>query len=238
MELQEGMCFMKNSHLEILYEDNHVIVVYKRENILSQKDSTNDLDMLTMIKNYIKEKYQKPGNVYVGLIHRLDRPVSGVMVYAKTSKAASRISEQVRTSNIEKQYLAVVNGILPEKKGEFRDYLKKLETKNTIVTNEEDGKEAILNYEVLEEKENLSLVQITLKTGRHHQIRVQFASRGFPLYGDQRYGKEDKKQIALSCYHLAFFHPITKEKMVFERYPDDDGIWGEFSSLKKQLPNL
>ena len=108
---------MKNNYLEILYEDNHIIVIYKKENVLSQGDSTNDLDQLSMIKNYIKEKYQKPGNVYVGLIHRLDRPVSGVMVYAKTSKAASRISEQVRTSRVEKQYLAVVNGILPEKKG-------------------------------------------------------------------------------------------------------------------------
>lgn len=228
---------MKNSDLEILYEDNHIIVVYKKENILSQGDSTNDLDLLTMIKNYIKEKYQKPGNVYVGLIHRLDRPVSGVMIYAKTSKAASRISEQVRKASIEKQYLAVVNGILPEKKGEFRDYLKKLETKNTIVTNSEDGKEAILNYEVLEEKDNLSLVRVILKTGRHHQIRVQFASRGFPLYGDQRYGREDKKQIALSCYHLSFFHPTTKEKIVFERYPDLCGIWMEFSSLKDKFHN-
>ncbi len=226
---------MKNNYLEILYEDNHIIVIYKKENVLSQGDSTNDLDQLSMIKNYIKEKYQKPGNVYVGLIHRLDRPVSGVMVYAKTSKAASRISEQVRTSRVEKQYLAVVNGILPEKKGEFRDYLKKLENQNTIVTSEKEGKEAVLNYEVLEEKKNLSLVRIFLKTGRHHQIRVQFASRGFSLYGDQRYGKQDKKQIALSCYHLSFIHPITKEKMVFERYPENHGIWKEFSSLKNQL---
>ena len=114
MELQEGISLMKNNNLEILYEDNHVIVVFKNENILSQGDSTHDKDLLTKIKEYIKIKYQKPGNVYVGLVHRLDRPVSGVMVYAKTSKAASRLSEQIRTSKIEKQYLAVVNGILEE----------------------------------------------------------------------------------------------------------------------------
>ena len=185
---------MKNNNLEILYEDNHVIVVFKNENILSQGDSTHDKDLLTKIKEYIKIKYQKPGNVYVGLVHRLDRPVSGVMVYAKTSKAASRLSEQIRTSKFKKQYLAVVNGILEEKKGEFRDYLQKLD----------------------------------LKTGRHHQIRVQFSSRGYPLCGDQRYGIQDKKQIALCCYHLAFYHPTTKEKLIFERMPKDKEIFKEF----------
>lgn len=219
---------MKANNLEVLYEDNHVIVVYKPENVLSQSDDTMDLDMLTIIKDYLKEKYQKPGNVYLGLVHRLDRPVSGVMIFAKTSKAASRLSEQVRTHKLEKQYLAVINGILLEKKGEFFDYLKKLDTGNTIVTNQDDGKESSLSYEVLKEKENLSLVKIFLKTGRHHQIRVQFSSRGFPLYGDQRYGKQDKKQIALTSYHLAFYHPITKEKLVFERMPDKKNIWDKF----------
>lgn len=228
MELQEGISLMKNNDLEILYEDNHIIVVFKNENILSQGDSTNDKDLLTKIKEYIKIKYQKPGNVYVGLVHRLDRPVSGVMVYAKTSKAASRLSEQIRTSRMEKQYLAVVNGILKEKKGEFRDYLQKLENGNTIVTDEKNGKESILNYEVLKEQDNQSLVKINLKTGRHHQIRVQFASRGYPLYGDQRYGIKNKKQIALCCYHLAFYHPTTKEKLVFERMPKDKEIFKKF----------
>lgn len=222
---------MKNNELEILYEDNHVIVVFKNENILSQGDSTKDKDLLTKIKEYIKIKYEKPGNVYVGLVHRLDRPVSGVMVYAKTSKAASRLSEQIRASQMEKQYLAVVNGILKEKKGEFRDYLLKLENGNTIVTDKEHGKESILNYEVIKELDEKSLVRIDLKTGRHHQIRVQFSTRGYPLYGDQRYGKMDKKQIALCCYHLGFFHPVTKEKMVFERLPK------EKESFKKFLNN-
>ena len=215
--------------IEILYEDNHVIVVFKPCNILSQADNTGDIDMLTMIKDYLKVKYNKPGNVYLGLIHRLDRPVSGIMVFAKTSKAASRLSDQVRKHEIEKHYVAVINGIIPEKNGEFCDYLIKEEPGNTIVTTKDNGKEAKLFYEVLDEKDNYSLVSIRLITGRHHQIRVQFASRGYPLVGDQRYGKQDNKQIALCSYKLAFFHPITKEKLFFERYPDKNDIWNLFS---------
>ena len=215
--------------LEVLYEDNHVIVVFKPCNILSQSDNTGDKDMLTLIKEYLKEKYNKPGNVYLGLVHRLDRPVSGVMVFAKTSKAASRLSEQVRKHEIEKHYVAVINGKILEKKGEFCDYLMKNEDGNTIVTNKDKGKEAILKYQVLDYKNNYSLVQIELITGRHHQIRVQFASRGYPLVGDQRYGYQDNRQIALCSYQLSFKHPITKEEMVFERYPDKNDIWDLFS---------
>lgn len=214
--------------LEVIYEDNHVIVVFKPSNILSQADSTGDKDMLTLVKEYIKEKYHKPGNVYLGLVHRLDRPVSGVMVFAKTSKAAARLSEQVRKHDFEKQYMAIINGIIPEKKGEFHDYLEKLENGNTVVTDSFHGKEAILKYQVLDEKDNYSLVDISLVTGRHHQIRVQFASRGYPLVGDQRYGMKDNKQIALCSYQLSFIHPITKERLTFKRYPDKKEIWNLF----------
>ena len=214
--------------LEVLYEDNHVIVVYKPANILSQGDVTGDIDMLTLIKKYIKEKYNKPGNVYLGLVHRLDRPVQGVMVFAKTSKAASRLTKQIQNNEFRKHYLAIVNGILDEKNGEFCDYLEKLDNGNTIVTNSESGKKAILNYEVLKENKTNSLVKIKLITGRHHQIRVQFASRGYSLVGDQRYGKEDKKQICLCSYQLSFLHPITKERMNFERFPDKDDNWSLF----------
>ena len=184
---------MKNN-LEILYEDNHIIVVVKPFNILSQSDDTKDIDMLTLIKSYLKEKYNKPGNVYIGLVHRLDRPVGGVMVFARSSKAASRLNKEQLEHGFSKKYLAVVNGILKEKHGQFVDKLLKLNDGNTIVSNK--GKEAILNYEVL--KENLStkhsLVSVKLVTGRHHQIRVQFASRGHALCGDQRYGKQDNTQ--------------------------------------------
>ena len=214
--------------LEILYEDNHVIVVFKPVNILSQSDITGDSDMLTLIKDYIKEKYNKPGNVYLGLVHRLDRPVQGVMVFAKTSKAASRLSNQIKNNEFEKQYLAIVNGKLTEKTGEFCDFLQKLDNGNTIVTDSVNGKKSILKYEVIDEKDNKSLVKIKLITGRHHQIRVQFASRNHPLVGDQRYGKQDLKQICLCSFYLSFNHPVTKEKMIFERYPDKIDEWKIF----------
>lgn len=214
--------------LEILYEDNHVIVVYKPANVLSQGDATKDIDMLTIIKEYIKEKYQKPGNVYLGLVHRLDRPVQGIMVFAKTSKAAARLTKQIQNHEFKKHYLAIINGILDEKKGEFCDYLEKIDNGNTVVADSEHGKKSILKYQVLKEYDNNSLVRIELVTGRHHQIRVQFASRGYPLVGDQRYGKEDKKQICLCSYQLSFLHPITKEIMAFERYPVKDDSWKLF----------
>lgn len=216
---------MKND-LEILYEDNHIIVVVKPFNILSQSDDTKDIDMLTLIKSYLKEKYNKPGNVYLGLIHRLDRPTGGIMVFAKTSKAASRLSEQIRLNLFTKKYLAIVNGYLSEKSGVFEDYILKKEDNSSVISNL--GKYAKLEYEVLKEKYNLSLVNIILHTGRHHQIRVQFASRNHPLYGDQRYGKSSKKQLALFAYYLSFNHPVTKEKLEFIKYPDKVGIWKEF----------
>lgn len=216
---------MKND-LEILYEDNHIIVVVKPFNILSQSDDTKDIDMLTLIKSYLKEKYNKPGNVYLGLIHRLDRPTGGIMVFAKTSKAASRLSEQIRLNLFTKKYLAIVNGYFDEKVGVFEDYILKKEDNSSVISNL--GKYAKLEYEVLKEKSSLSLVNILLHTGRHHQIRVQFASRNHPLYGDQRYGETSKKQLALFAYYLSFNHPVTKEKLEFIKYPDKVGIWKEF----------
>lgn len=221
---------MKNN-LEILYEDNHIIVVVKPNNILSQSDNTNDIDMLTIIKGYIKEKYNKSGNVYLGLVHRLDRPVSGVMVFAKTSKAASRLSDQVRTHALKKNYMAIVydNGTLKDK-DTFVDYLYKDSDNNSKVVDESKGKYSELSYEVIsrDKNVNLTLVDISLKTGRHHQIRVQFASRNHALYGDQRYGLQDKQQIALHAYKLEFIHPTTKEKMVFISKPKKESKWSNF----------
>ena len=216
--------------LEVLYEDNHLIVVVKPANVPSQQDSSNDLDLLTIVKKYIKEKYHKPGNVYIGLIHRLDRPVSGIMVFARTSKAASRLSDQIRKNEFSKKYLAVVSGIVEKDQDTLEDYLKKEDNGNTIVTNSNDGKESVLTYKVLERNydKNETLVEIELKTGRHHQIRVQFASRNHPLCGDQRYGKMDKTQIALCAYHIEFIHPITKEKMIFTIEKPSAGYWLDF----------
>mgnify|MGYP001176628508 FL=1 len=217
--------------LRVLYEDNHVIVVVKEKNVLSQADNTHDIDMLTIIKKYLKEKYNKPGNVYLGLVHRLDRPVSGIMVFAKTSKAASRQSDQVRKKEIKKTYMAVVKGIIKKNEDTFVDYLLKLDNGNTIVTTKEKGKESVLTYKVLKRnyEKNETLVSIDLKTGRHHQIRVQFASRGYPLCGDQRYGKSDKTQIALCAYKLEFIHPTTKQLMKFEIEKPLDTYWTDFT---------
>lgn len=206
--------------LNILYEDNHLIVVVKPINILSQSDITNDPDMLTMIKDYLKEKYHKPGNVYLGLVHRLDRVVGGVMVFAKTSKAASRLSDAIRKSGFHKDYLAICHGKVKET-DTFIDYLEKKDDFSTIVTDEKHGKLSELSYELIDyNKElDLSLVKVKLKTGRHHQIRVQFASRNHPLVGDSRYGKDNEKEIGLFAYKLSFLHPVSKEIISFMFLP-------------------
>lgn len=212
--------------IKILYEDNHLLVVVKPVNILSQQDSTKDQDMLSLLKMYIKEKYKKEGNVYLGLVHRLDRPTGGIMVFAKTSKAASRLSKEIIENKLKKKYYAVVEGTLKEKEKKLEDYIVKEES-NSYITTKEKGKYAALEYKVLKEIDNLSLVEITLLTGRHHQIRVQFKNINHPLYGDQRYNKQDKNQLALFAYHLEFIHPTTKELMIFEQTPKY-GIFKKF----------
>ena len=205
-----------NQMINVIYEDNHIIVVEKPVNIPVQADDSKDLDFLSMIKKYIKDKYNKPGNVYVGLVHRLDRPVGGIMVFAKTSKAASRLSEQVRLNKIKKVYHAVIEG-KPLKEGHLEDYLLKDSKTNTTKVNK-SGKLSILDYKLISTVENLSLVKVFLKTGRSHQIRVQFSSRNLPLYGDQRYNKNAKvgQQLALYATSLSFEHPTTKENLTFE----------------------
>lgn len=215
------------NNLKILYEDNHIIVVIKPYNVPVQADSSNDLDMLTIIKNYIKEKYNKPGNVYLGLVHRLDRPVGGVMVFAKTSKAASRLSEEVRTNKIHKTYLTVVHGILDKKCDKLTNKMSKNEKTHNSYIDEKNGKEAILEYKVIKEEDNLSLLKINLITGRHHQIRLQLSNINHPIYGDQRYGFQDKKQIMLYAYKLEFTHPVTKEVMTFKNLPNWDIVKNE-----------
>ena len=210
--------------INIIYEDNHLLVVEKPINIPTQEDNTKDKDLLTILKEYIKEKYNKPGNVYLGLVHRLDRPVGGIMVFARTSKAASRLSEQVRNKTFKKTYNAVVIGNI-ENTGKLKDYLLKDEKRN-IVKVDEKGKEAILNFKKLNFKDNMSLVEINLETGRSHQIRVQMSHHGYPIFGDQKYNKNAKvgEQIALFAKKIEFVHPTTNELLTFEldlpnRYP-------------------
>ena len=211
-------------NMKVIFEDNHLLVVEKPENIPMQLDSSKDDDLLSLCKQYLKEKYHKPGNVYLGLVHRLDRPVGGVCVFAKTSKAASRLSTMINSRDFKKEYLAVVydNGL--KDKDILEDNLLKDE-KTNMVKVDPKGKKASLAYEVIKRKDNLALIHIYLHTGRSHQIRVQFSSRNHPLWGDQRYNKNASvgEQIALHSYSLSFKHPVTKELLTFKsdisRYP-------------------
>ena len=214
--------------INIIYEDNHLLVVEKPINIPVQEDSSKDMDFLTLLKGFIKKRDSKPGNVFLGLIHRLDRPVGGIMVFAKTSKCASRLSEQVRNRTFKKTYFAIVEGKV-EKKATLVDKLLK-DTKNNIVKVDNNGKESILNYELVGYKDNLSLVKINLKTGRSHQIRVQFSSRGHALYGDQKYNKNALvgEQIALFANSITLNHPITKKELTLELDLPNRKPWNKF----------
>ena len=204
--------------IDAVYEDNHIIVVVKPPNILTQGDNTGDISMLDMVKAYIKEKYNKPGNVYIGMVHRLDRPVGGLLVFARTSKAAARLSEDIRKNNIKRIYTAVVHG-KTRKEETLTHYLVKDGRTNMVKaydTPAEGGKKAVLDYRLLEYRDGKSRIEVTLHTGRPHQIRVQLAAVNHPIYGDMRYGKGEKGNIALFCNRLAIVHPVKKEWMEFE----------------------
>ena len=218
-------------NLNIIYEDNHIIVVEKIPNILSQDDETGDISMMKLVKDYLKEKYNKPGNVYLGLVHRLDRPVGGVITFAKTSKAASRLSDEVRKKVFKKEYLTIVDGKFENDKGTLENYLykdKKTNISYVVSKDKKQAKIAKLDYEVLkyDRKKYINILKINLYTGRHHQIRVQLSNINHSIYGDQKYGKRGKnKQIALWAYKLTIIHPTKKEKMVFTSLPKKTGIW-------------
>ncbi|MDD3999856.1 MAG: RluA family pseudouridine synthase [Bacilli bacterium] len=233
-----GFIDLNNMDLKIVYEDNHLLVVVKPANLLSQKDYTNDEDLLNLLKAYLKEKYNKLGNVYLGLVHRLDRRVSGLMVYAKTSKAASRLSETIRNREFIKKYYALFLGELSPKRGVLRHYLKKVETKKgplAKVSLKTDGeaKEAILEYQVqksvLIDGEIITLVEVNLITGRYNQIRAQFSKINKPLLNDYKYNYRGPNygELGLICSELNFTHPTTKEKMSFNYFPEQ-GIWKKF----------
>lgn len=217
-----------------LYEDKQIIVVQKPQNMPSQGDSSGDGNLLDLIKAYIKEKDNKPGNVFLGLVHRLDRPTGGVMVFAKTSKSAERLCEQFKTDEVHKRYFAVVVGCPREKRGRLVHFLKKDERNNmvTIVPASTVGaKRAELTYEVLDTEKGFSLVEINLITGRSHQARVQMAALGTPIYGDVKYGgnKTPKAMLNLYAVELHFDHPVTKEHMRFICYPPEDRpMWNLF----------
>ena len=208
---------------DIIYEDNHLLVIIKPQNMPVQEDESEDMDLLRGIKQYIKERDNKPGNVFLGLVHRLDRPTGGVMVFAKTTKCASRLTEQLKSHEMKKSYLCVALGNFSQPSGRLSCYLVK-DNKNNIVNlatkSDYGAKEAILDYELLESKQNMNLVKVDLITGRSHQIRVQMSYHGYPIYGDMKYGIDNEKiQIHLWCYHLKFKHPTKDQIMEFNYYP-------------------
>ncbi len=209
----------------IIYEDNHLFVVNKPAGILIQGDITGDKSLLEIAKEYIKVKYNKPGNVYLGLVHRLDRPASGVIVFARTSKSASRLSKQFREKTIEKKYVALIEGKVSQS-GILKDKIIRNGATSKINRN---GKPAELRYKLVDYRNNISKVEIDLITGRHHQIRVQFASRGNPVLGDFRYGSKIKfgnRAIALHSFSISLIHPTKKEKMTFKFEQDD--YWDKY----------
>lgn len=217
--------------VKVLWADNHLLCVVKPPNLPVQKDASGDMDLLTAAKAYIGEKYHKPGNVYMGLVHRLDRPVGGTMVLARTSKAAGRLSEAFSSHTVDKRYLTVLQGELREEIT-LVDWLVKDE-KTGMVRVVSPGmpgaKRAELVSAPIALKNGLTLARVTLKTGRAHQIRVQHAHRGLPLWGDARYGKgKPGQQIALWAYSLAFEHPVTHESVRISAPPPEEGTWRTF----------
>ena len=224
----------KTFGFSVLYEDNHIIVVLKPQNVASCPDDSGDDNLLDMVRRYLKTVYHKPGNVYVGLVHRLDRPTGGVMVYAKTSKAASRLSESLRRGDFEKRYLTVLCGTFEAERGSLTDYLKKNPVNNMVyicTRGDEGAKEATLDYAVLQTRDRYTLAEVRLHTGRSHQIRVQMAGASHPVFGDMRYGgaNAQKGKLALWAYSLSFTHPVHKERMRFIALPPEEEVpWKNF----------
>lgn len=229
---------MTDSNLQVLFEDNHILVVQKPAMVPVQADESGDLDLLQMAKNYIAERYHKPGKVYLGLVHRLDRPVGGVMVIARTSKAAQRLQGSMQQGLWQKRYLAVVEG-KAEANAELIDFLwkdEKTRCSYAVDASKKGAKRAQLSYTCLDYQQELSLLDVALETGRHHQIRVQLASRNLPIWGDARYNPNSKagQAIALFAYTLSFPHPTLREQMTFSALPAVTGPWQMFKGTLQE----
>lgn len=223
--------------LNVLFEDNHLLVVEKPRNMPVQEDESGDPDLLNAAKAFLVEKYNKPGDAFLGLVHRIDRPVGGVLLFGKTSKGASRISNEIRLNRFNREYYAVVRGIPTKRKGTVTDYLLKNRKTNVsavVKGGTKDAKKAKLEYEVIDvdATEDLSLLKVKLHTGRSHQIRVQLSHMGFPIYGDQKYGQHVNKvgqQIALWAYEISVKHPTKDEIVTVSCEPPKEYPWVQFN---------
>lgn len=217
--------------MNVVYEDNHIIIVNKQSGEIVQGDKTGDTPLSDIVKQYIKEKYNKPGNVFLGVVHRLDRPVSGLVVFAKTSKALSRLNEMFRTGDVHKTYLAIVkkNDIAPE--ATLTDWLTRNERQNKSYAHNREvpgAKKAVLSYKVRSMSDNYMLLEVQLMTGRHHQIRCQLAHMGCPIKGDLKYGSPRSNpdgSISLMSRRVEFVHPVSKETIAVEAPVPDDRLW-------------
>lgn len=219
-----------NPNITILFEDNHLLAIHKPAGVLSQEDYSGDPDVLTLCKAYLKNEYNKPGNVFLGLVHRLDRPVAGVMLLAKTSKAASRISEQIRKRTVKKRYYAVVEGD-PGDNGMLTHYLLKNPDSNRVAVVDSEtrnSQKSELTYHKIGRHNNLALLHITLITGRPHQIRVQLSHEGCPIVGDRKYGHKSGSDIALFASALEISHPTLKKTVILSSFPLNGYPWSYF----------
>ncbi|GAK37697.1 MAG: RNA pseudouridine synthase [Bacteroides graminisolvens] len=223
--------------MTVVYEDNHIIVVNKTSSEIVQGDKTGDIPLSETVKQYLKEKYQKPGNVFVGVTHRLDRPVSGLVVFAKTSKALSRLNEMFKNSEVKKTYWAIVKECPRELEGELVHYLVRNEKQNKSYAYDKevpDSKKAILHYRLIARSQNYNLLEVDLKTGRHHQIRCQLAKMGCPIKGDLKYGFARSNPDGSICLHarrISFIHPVSKEQIDLEAPVPPGSLWNGFSFL-------
>ncbi len=218
-------------NLQVLFEDNHIIIVNKRSGDITQGDKTGDKPLSDVVKNYIKTKFNKPGNVYLGVVHRLDRPTSGVIIFARTSKALERLNKMLREKKINKTYWAIVKGCPKKEKDTLINFLKKNPKKNksSVYQHEISGaKRAVLHYQVIQKLDNYSLLEIDLETGRHHQIRAQLSAFGFPIKGDLKYGFNRSNKdgsIHLHARKIEFIHPVSKEQISLIAPTPNDVIW-------------
>ena len=221
--------------LEIIYEDNHLIAVNKHAGDIVQGDKTGDEPLCETVKNWLKEKYDKPGNVFCGVIHRIDRPVSGVVLFAKTSKSLARMNQLIQDRQVHKRYWAIVKDAPPQPQGNLVHYLYKIEQKNKAVvslTPKKDYLRAELNYWLIASSQTYHLLEIELITGRHHQIRCQLAAMGCPIKGDLKYGfprSNPDASISLHARSIEFVHPVSQETVRIEANPPDDKLWNYFS---------